>query len=75
MKKSSLFALVLSVCAVSSFAQGSPESAGAKRIAERDAAYAKDHPAVVYEREALKKHSGKHPSRVHHHHVKHKAVR
>lgn len=73
MNKSSLFALLLYVCAVSSFAQGSPESAGARRVAERDAAYAKDHP--VYARAAAMKHSDKHHARVRHPRVKHKAIR
>ena len=66
MKKLSIFALLLSVCAVSSFAQGTPDSAGARRVAERDAAYAKEHPAMMHEREATPKHVTQH--RAHRHH-------
>lgn len=47
MKRSYALALLLSVCAITSFAQGSPDSPGARRVAERDAAYAKSHPIVV----------------------------
>ena len=46
MKKSYAIALLLSVCAVSSFAQDA-SAIGARRVAERDAAYAKSHPVVV----------------------------
>lgn len=46
MKKSYAIALLLSVCAVSSFAQDA-SALGARRVAERDAAYAKSHPVVV----------------------------
>lgn len=76
MKKSYLVALILSVSAVGSFAQGTAETAGARRVAERDAAYAKDHPTLVHERNALRKQIGKHHRKARHHRrVKHKAVR
>ena len=47
MKKSLLLACFLSVCAVSGFAQSPANEAGAKLVAERDAAYAKAHPAAM----------------------------
>ena len=47
MNKSPLLAVLLCVVAASSFAQGSADSVGARRVAERDAAYAKQHPIVV----------------------------
>ncbi len=46
MKKSYAFALLLSAFAVSSFAQDA-STLGARRVAERDAAYAKSHPVVA----------------------------
>ena len=44
MKKTFVLACLLSVCAVSSFAQSPANIEGAKRVAERDAAYAKAYP-------------------------------
>ena len=62
MHKSSLLAVLLCVAAASSFAQGSADSVGAKRVAERDAAYAKQHPTVVNQttpvvKRAIKRHT------------------
>lgn len=74
MKKSILVALLLSAFAFSSFAQGTPESAGARRVAERDAEYAKNHPVLVQER-VLKKHTQKHLKRVQHRRAKRHASR
>ena len=72
MKKSYAIALLLSVCAVSSFAQDG-SLVGARRVAERDAAYAKSHPAVVQQMvptaHKIKKHRG------HRHHKHHAKVR
>ena len=47
MKKSFVLACLLSVCAVSSFAQSPVNAEGARRVAERDAAYAKAHPIAT----------------------------
>ena len=47
MKKSFVLACLLSVCAVSSFAQSPANAEGARRVAERDAAYAKAHPTTT----------------------------
>ena len=47
MKKTFVLACLLSVCAVSSFAQSPANIEGAKRVAERDAAYAKTHPITT----------------------------
>lgn len=47
MKKSLVVACLLSVCALSSFAQSPAQTAGAKLVAEHDAAYAKAHPATT----------------------------
>ena len=47
MKKTFLLACLLSVCAVSSFAQSPANVEGARRVAERDAAYAKAHPTTT----------------------------
>ena len=47
MKKSSFVAFFLCVVAVTSFAQDSASSVGARRVAERDAAYTKQYPAVT----------------------------
>lgn len=47
MKKSLLLACFLSVCAVSGFAQSTANEAGAKLVAERDAAYAQAHPEAM----------------------------
>lgn len=70
MKKSLLLACLLTVCAVSGFAQSPASEAGAKRVAERDAAYAKAHPVAMSVtaptvRHAKKRH-GKHHRRVMH---------
>ena len=45
MKKSLVVACLLSVCALSGFAQSPAQNAGAKLVAERDAAYVKAHPS------------------------------
>ena len=45
MKKSLVVACLLSVCALSGFAQSSAQVAGAKLVAEHDAAYAKADPS------------------------------
>lgn len=74
MKKFTLVALLLSVAAFSSFAQGTSDSAGARRVAERDAAYAKNHPVLVQER-VIKRHTKKHLKRAHHRRAKRHAVR
>ena len=63
MKKSLLLACLLSVVAVSSFAQSPANAAGAKLVAERDAAYARAHPAVV----------NAHPPMAHHAHKRHES--
>lgn len=47
MKKSLLLACFLSVCTVSGFAQSTANEAGAKLVAERDAAYAQAHPDAM----------------------------
>ena len=76
MKKSYALALLLSVCAVSSFAQD-PGSAGARRVAERDAAYAKAHPVVIHQMTPVVHHSKKHHShtRTHRHTNAHKLTK
>ncbi|MES2511359.1 MAG: hypothetical protein V4625_15635 [Pseudomonadota bacterium] len=74
MKKSYAFALLLSAFAVSSFAQDA-STLGARRVAERDAAYAKSHPVVVQQTtpnaSLVKKHKG---SKHHKHQVKTKKL-
>lgn len=47
MKKSLVAAVILSVFAVSSFAQSTPAEAGAKLVAERDAAWLAAHPGAA----------------------------
>lgn len=47
MKKSLVVACLLSVGALSSFAQSPAQDAGAKLVAERDAAYSKAHPSAT----------------------------
>ena len=74
MKKSLLLACLLSVCAVSSFAQSPTNDAGAKRVAERDAAYAKAHPVAMNAAAAMARHANKHHSK-HHRRVLHKAMK
>ena len=44
MQKSLLVGCLLSVCALSTFAQSPAQVAGAELVAKRDAAYAKAHP-------------------------------
>lgn len=61
MKKSLMFACLLSVCVVSSFAQSPANAAGTRLVAERDAAYAKAHPAVAKDNSLL----------IHHAHIRH----
>ncbi len=70
MKKSYAIALLLSVCAVSSFAQDA-SALGARRVAERDAAYAKSHPVVVQQTAPAAYKISKHRS---HRHLKHHVV-
>ncbi len=67
MKKSYALALLLSVVAASSFAQDAA-SLGARRVAERDAAYARSHPVVVQKATPVVHHAKKHHGRVHHKH-------
>ena len=76
MKKSYALALLLSVCAVSSFAQD-PGAAGARRVAERDAAYAKSHPAGIHQVVPVVHHGKKHQShtRTHRHINAHKLTK
>ena len=74
MNKSPLLAILLCVITVSSFAQGSADSVGARRVAERDAAYAKQHPSVIHQSApaAVVKHAHKRHT---HRKVKHKLVK
>ena len=76
MKKSYAIALLLSVCAVSSFAQDA-SAIGARRVAERDAAYAKSHPAVSQQTAPAAHKINKHHSHRHQKHngVAHKAMK
>jgi hypothetical protein len=74
MKKSYVIALLLSVCAVSSFAQDA-NTLGAKRVAERDAAYAKSHPAVVQQPAPVAHKMNKHLGQRHHKRQKHQKHR
>ena len=46
MKKSLVAACLLSACALPTFAQSPAQVAGAKLVAEHDAAYAKAHPST-----------------------------
>ena len=74
MKKSLVFVCLLSVCAFSSFAQSPANTAGAKLVAERDAAYAKAHPAFVKVNAPVTHHAHMRHGR-HHRHVMRKAVK
>ena len=74
MKKSLLLACLLSVCAVSSFAQSPAYDAGAKRVAERDAAYAKAHPVGMNTTAPVVHHAKKRHGK-HHRRVMHKATK
>lgn len=74
MKKSLMFACILSVCAASSFAQSPANAAGARLVAERDAAYAKAHPAVVKIHAPVTHRAHKRHGR-HHRHAVRKAVK
>ena len=65
MKKSYALALLLSAFAVSSFAQDA-SAIGARRVAERDAAYARSHPAVVQNITPVVHLVKKHHGRKHH---------
>ncbi len=67
MTKSLVFACLLSVCALSSFAQTPTNATGAKLVAERDAAYAKAHPAIV----KVNAPKVRHPHKRHGHHHRH----
>jgi hypothetical protein len=59
MKKSFLLACLVSVCAAPSFAQSPANAEGARLVAQRDAAYAKAHPAPVITRIAPVVHHGR----------------
>ena len=74
MKKSLLLACLLSVVAVSSFAQTPANAAGAKLVAERDAAYARAHPVVITTHRPMAYHAYKRHG-THHRHAVHKAIR
>ena len=74
MKKSLLLACLLSACAVSGFAQSPAESTGAKMVAERDAAYARTHPATMNAAAPVVHHAKKHHGK-HHRHAAHKVVK
>ncbi len=65
MKKSFVLACFISACAVSSFAQ-TPAAEGARLVAQRDAAYAKAHPATTMNRST----PAIHHARKHHAHRK-----
>lgn len=74
MKKSYAFALLLSAFAVSSFAQDA-STLGARRVAERDAAYSRSHPVVAQQVTPAAAHAKKHLGKTHHkHHVKAKKL-
>ena len=74
MKKFLILASLLTVCAVSSFAQSPANDAGAKLVAERDAAYAKAHPVVIKDAAPVGHHTNKHHANKHHaKHHSHKA--
>ncbi len=68
MKKSFVLACLLSVCAVSGFAQSPANTQGARLVAERDAAYAKAHPTTAMNHSSMVRHGPKH--RAHHKAVK-----
>ena len=76
MKKLYATALLLSICAVSSFAQDA-SALGARRVAERDAAYAKSHPVVMQQGVPEAHKINKHQNRRHHKHhtMAHKATK
>ena len=76
MKKSYAIALLLSACAASSFAQDA-STLGARRVAERDAAYAKSHPVVVQKMAPTSHKISKHRGHRHqkHHVGAHKATK
>lgn len=73
MKKSLVLACLISVIAASSFAQSAPArtptEAGARLVAERDAAWLKAHPGTATVKEPMALHDAKHvkPAK----HVKH----
>ncbi|MES2402559.1 MAG: hypothetical protein V4573_21395 [Pseudomonadota bacterium] len=74
MKKSYAFALLLSAFAVSSFAQDA-STLGARRVAERDAAYARSHPVAAQQVTPVTAHTKKHHGKtMHKHHVKAKKL-
>lgn len=61
MKKSFVLACLLSVAAVSSFAQSPASAEGARLVAARDAAYAKAHPtATMNQSTPMARHGKKH---------------
>ena len=67
MKKFLILASLLTVCAVSSFAQSPANDAGARLVAERDAAYAKAHPVAIKDAAPLAHHANKHHAKRHSH--------
>ena len=74
MKKFLLLASLLTACAVSSFAQSSANDAGARRVAERDAAYAKTHPVAMNDASPVIHHANKNHAK-HHRHAMHKTAK
>ena len=74
MKKTLFLACLLSVCTVSSFAQTPANDAGARRVAERDAAYAKAHPVAMNTTAPVVHHAKKRHGK-HHRRVMHKATK
>lgn len=77
MKKSYVLALLLSAFTVSSFAQDAA-AIGARRVAERDAAYAQSHSAEPQRMAPVVHHAKKHPVAKHHakkHAVRHTAAK
>ena len=74
MKKFLLLASLLTACAVSSFAQSPANDAGARRVAERDAAYAKAHPVAMNDASPVVHHANKRHAK-HHRHAMHKTAK
>lgn len=74
MKKSLVLFGLLSAFAVSGFAQAPANDAGAKRVAERDVAYAKAHRVAMKTTAPMAHHANKRHGK-HHRHVMHKAMK
>lgn len=74
MKKSIAVACLLSVFALSGFAQSPASDAGARLVAERDAAYAKAHPAAMKHNAPAVRHAHKRHGH-HHRHTVHGAIK